>query len=69
MTKNTTINTGDDVSRQVLANHADPMVVAFTFDANTALHSHSHIRSTFVESDRFRFTVDGQFRNVGPGDS
>lgn len=60
------------VSRQVLADHPDLMVVAFNFKEKGAtgkLHHHSHIQSTFVESGRFLFTIDGEKREVGPGDS
>ena len=59
------------VKRQVLADHADLMVVAFTFQENAEgkLHSHPHIQSTFVESGRFRFSLDGVETVYGPGDS
>ena len=63
---------GDGVTRQILADHPDLMVVAFGFDkagATGALHSHPHVQSTFVERGRFRFTVDGVTSEVGPGDS
>ena len=66
------VTTGPDVTRQVLADHPDLMVVAFRFDrdgAEGALHDHPHVQSTFVHSGRFRFTVDGAITDVGPGDS
>ena len=66
------VATGDHVSRQVLADHADLMVVAFNFDvvgAEGALHHHPHVQSTFVQSGRFRFSMDGKEFEVGPGDS
>ena len=66
------IPTGDDVTRQVLADHPDLMVVAFKFDAvgaEGALHNHVHVQSTFVSSGRFRFTLGDEEREVGPGDS
>jgi quercetin dioxygenase-like cupin family protein len=66
------VQTGEHVSRQVLSDHPDLMVVAFRFDkqgAVGALHDHKHVQSTYVESGRFRFTLgDAQFE-VGPGDS
>ncbi len=60
------------VTRQVLADHPELMVVAFRFANKGAagkLHNHPHIQSTFVESGRFLFTIDGKEREVGPGDS
>lgn len=66
------VPTGKDVTRQVLADHADLMVVAFRFAAEGAvgdLHNHPHVQSTYVESGRFRFTLGEVEREVGPGDS
>ena len=66
------VQADDNVTRQVLADHPDLMVVAFAFDkkgAEGALHNHVHVQSTFVESGRFRFSVDGVEAEVGPGDS
>lgn len=66
------VSTGENVTRQVLADHPDLMVVAFNFQAEGAvgaLHNHPHIQSTFVERGRFRFTVEGKDFEVGPGDS
>jgi len=43
------------VTRQVLADHPDLMVVAFRFSEEGAegkLHNHPHIQSTFVESGK-----------------
>jgi len=60
------------VTRQVLADHPDLMVVAFKFanqGAEGKLHHHPHVQSTFVRSGRFVFTVDGKDHEVGPGDS
>lgn len=47
------------------------IVVAFNFDADAEgkLHNHPHIQSTYVESGRFNFSVDGVVVEVGPGDS
>jgi quercetin dioxygenase-like cupin family protein len=66
------VSTGEHVTRQVLADHPDLMVVAFRFGAagaEGALHNHPHVQSTFVKEGRFRFTVDGEVTEVGPGDS
>ena len=66
------VPTGENVTRQVLADHSDLMVVAFRFGAEGAvgdLHSHPHVQSTYVESGRFRFTLGEEEREVGAGDS
>ncbi len=60
------------VTRQVLSDSPELMVVAFRFKEDGAegkLHNHPHVQSTYVESGRFRFTVDGQSFEVAPGDS
>lgn len=59
------------VTRQVLADSPDLMIVRFRFaeGAEGTLHHHPHVQSTFVQSGRFRFTVDGEPREVGPGDA
>jgi len=72
MSKFPVVDADPNVKRQVLADHPDLMVVAFRFGAKGAegkLHNHPHIQSTFVESGRFTFTVDGVETEVGPGDS
>ncbi|MEM9267770.1 MAG: cupin domain-containing protein [Pseudomonadota bacterium] len=66
------VSTGENVTRQVLSDHPDLMVVAFRFEAEGAegaLHNHPHVQSTYVESGRFRFTLGEETREVGPGDS
>lgn len=66
------VDTDPGVTRQVLADHPDLMLVAFTFKekgAEGALHNHPHIQSTFVKSGRYVFSVDGVKTEVGPGDS
>ncbi|SHM39174.1 cupin domain-containing protein [Roseibium suaedae] len=60
------------VKRQVLSDSPELMVVAFRFQEEGAqgkLHNHPHVQSTYVESGRFVFTVDGEELQVGPGDS
>ncbi|MCB2099626.1 MAG: cupin domain-containing protein [Rhodobacterales bacterium] len=59
------------VTRQVLSQAPELMVVAFTFDegAEGALHRHPHVQSTYVNAGRFRFFVDGTEHVLGPGDS
>ncbi|MDO6732975.1 cupin domain-containing protein [Marinovum sp. 2_MG-2023] len=66
------IDASENVTRQVLSDHPDLMVVAFRFGATGAegaLHNHPHVQSTFVESGRFRFTVEGVVTEVAQGDS
>ena len=59
------------VTRQVLAENPDLMVVAFGFQsgAEGKLHNHPHVQSTFVESGRFRFHMDGTDHDLSAGDS
>jgi quercetin dioxygenase-like cupin family protein len=72
MSKFPVVDADPGVTRQVLADHPDLMVVAFNFaqkDAVGKLHNHPHIQSTFVQSGRFEFSIDGTKTEVGPGDS
>lgn len=67
-----TVASGENVTRQVLSDHPDLMVVAFSFGAEGAEgapHHHPHVQSTYVESGRFRFTMGDDTFEVGPGDS
>ncbi|SLN51950.1 Cupin domain protein [Pseudoruegeria aquimaris] len=66
------VPTGENVSRQVLSERPELMVVAFRFEAEGAegaKHNHPHVQSTYVESGRFRFFLGEEEREVGPGDS
>lgn len=66
------VYSGVNVTRQVLSDHPQLMVVAFNFEVEGAegkLHDHMHVQSTFVQSGRFRFTLGDELREVGPGDS
>jgi quercetin dioxygenase-like cupin family protein len=65
------VPTDPGVTRQVLADHPDLMMVSFRFErgAEGRLHSHPHVQSTFVKSGSFRFSVDGKTTDLGPGDS
>ncbi len=59
------------VTRQVLADAPELMVVSFRFakDAEGALHSHPHVQSTYVKTGRFAFTIGETTTEIGPGDS
>lgn len=66
------VASGTDVTRQVLADSPELMTVRFRFNAigaTGALHHHPHVQSTFVQSGRFRFSIDGKEITVGPGDA
>lgn len=65
------VPTDPGVTRQVLAESPDMMVVAFRFDtdAEGALHHHPHVQSTYVEAGRFTFILEGAEHDLGPGDS
>lgn len=59
------------VTREVLADLPEMMMVSFRFEAGSegALHSHPHVQSTHCRSGRFRFTLGAQQFEVGAGDS
>jgi quercetin dioxygenase-like cupin family protein len=65
------IDASNGVTRQVLADSQQLMVVAFTFapGGQGSLHSHPHVQSTYVESGRFTFSIDGKEFAVAAGDS
>jgi quercetin dioxygenase-like cupin family protein len=72
MTQFPIVSTGENLTRQVLADHKDLMLVAFNFEAAGAvgaLHNHPHVQSTYVKSGKFRFTVADVETEIGPGDS
>jgi quercetin dioxygenase-like cupin family protein len=62
---------GGGVSRRVLAYTPQLMIVEVNFekDGEGAVHTHPHSQSTYVISGRFRFNVDGEAVEVGPGDT
>ena len=66
-----TVTSGPGVTREVLSDHPDLMVVAFRFTegAEGAMHSHPHVQATYVASGRFAFAIDGVEHEIGPGDS
>jgi quercetin dioxygenase-like cupin family protein len=62
---------GPGVTRQVLADSPELMLVAFSFSAGAEgpPHHHPHVQSTFVRSGRFAFEVGGAMLEVGPGEA
>ena len=65
------VQTGPGVTRQVLSENKDLMIVAFAFDQDGegSLHHHPHVQATYVQSGKFAFTVADRVFEVGPGDS
>lgn len=60
------------VTRQVLADHPDLMMVTVRYEtagAEGALHHHPHLQVTYVQSGRFRYCLGGLECELGPGDS
>ncbi|MGK3141299.1 cupin domain-containing protein [Pantoea sp. C2G6] len=62
---------GNGVSRRVLACGGSMMAVEVTFAEGAVgpLHHHRHEQLTYVLSGRFAFTIDGETREVGAGDT
>jgi len=65
------VDLGDGVRRRILAQTPDAMTVEVEIpkDGVGEVHNHPHVQTIFVAEGRFEFTVDGQSRIVGPGDS
>lgn len=62
---------GGGVTRRVLAHGGTMMAVEVSFEkgATGPLHHHPHEQLTYVLSGRFAFTIEGETREVGPGDT
>ena len=62
---------GGGVSRRVLAYTGQLMIVEVNFEAGSegSVHTHPHCQNTYVRSGRFRFSIDGEPVEVGPGDT
>ena len=62
---------GGGVTRRVLAYSEQLMIVEVNFEAGGvgSVHTHPHCQNTYVKSGRFRFTIDGEPVEVGPGDT
>ena len=62
---------GGGVTRRVLAYTPQLMIVEVNFETGSegSVHTHPHCQNTYVRSGRFRFNVDGEYVEVGPGDT
>ena len=62
---------GGGVSRRVLAYTPQLMIVEVNFEKGSegSVHTHPHSQNTYVRSGRFRFNVNGEDVEVGPGDT
>ena len=65
------VDTGGGVTRRVLSESPEIMLVEVSFPADGvgAAHSHPHVQSTLVKSGRFAFTIGDETFQVGPGDA
>lgn len=61
---------GEGVMRQILGydGHITMVKVKFEKGAKGAPHRHYHSQTTYIVSGRFRFSIDGETQEVGPGD-
>ena len=59
------------IKRQMLGYGPELMMCRVWFEKNAVgqVHSHPHSQSSYVESGRFRITIDGQERELEAGDS
>lgn len=62
---------GPGVTRQVLAENPELMVVEFCINlgAEGKIYNHPHVQSTYIKSGRFSFIIDGETHELGEGDS
>ena len=62
---------GGGVSRKVLVHNDQMMIVEVHFEKGGVgtLHTHPHLQMAYVQSGRFRFTIDGEEFEVAQGDT
>jgi quercetin dioxygenase-like cupin family protein len=65
------VDAGGGVTRRVLADSPELMLVSVEFPEGGVgpQHNHPHVQATLVEAGRFEFTIEGKSFTVGPGDS
>lgn len=65
------ISPQDGVTRQVLTDAPELMLVSVAFEAGVTapVHDHPHVQATYVRSGRFRFTIGDAVHEVGPGET
>ncbi len=65
------MDSGPGAERRILRDSPQLMLVEFRFakGGEGTPHHHHHVQSTYVASGRFRFTVAGESRGLGPGDT
>lgn len=58
------------ITRQILGYGEGIMTCRIGFESGAvgSVHSHTHSQTTYIESRRFRFEVDGVLQELGPGD-
>ncbi len=58
------------VRRQVLAQGATSLIVRISIakGAEVPMHTHFHEQTGHIASGKFRFTIGGETRDLGPGD-
>ena len=62
---------GGGSTRRVLAWNDDLMLAEVGFEARAvgAIHSHPHTQSSYILSGRFKYTIENETVELGPGDS
>ena len=65
------MDSGPGATRRILCESKEMMMVEFHFKkgGEGLLHSHPHIQTTYVQSGKFEFTVDGETKVLEPGDA
>ena len=65
------VDVGGGVTRRVLSDSPELMLVevAFPADGIGPAHSHPHVQSTLVKSGRFEFTIGDEHFEVAAGDA
>lgn len=58
------------ITRQILGFGDSIMTCRVVFESGAigSVHAHPHSQTTYIESGRFRFEVNGAFKTLGPGD-